>query len=53
MQAVIDFVLAHQLVLAAAVVGVLDLVFALNKDAEANGVLHYLYLLGKKVLGKS
>lgn len=44
MQAVIDFVMAHVAVLSALGVAVLDLVFALNPNAESNGLLHAIYL---------
>lgn len=50
MQAVIQFVLAHEVVLAAVGVAVLDLLFALNPAIKANGLLHWIYgvLVGVK-----
>lgn len=48
MQVIIDFVLAHQVLLSSLVVAVLDLVFALNPNANApDGVLHAVYLFLK------
>lgn len=46
-----NWLLAHQYVLAGAVVAVLDLVFALVPSLEGNGVLHALYLWVKKLVG--
>lgn len=43
LQQILDFWNAHSGMLAAAVVGVLDLLFALNKNWESNGILHWLY----------
>ncbi len=50
MQSVIDFLLAHQVVLAALIVGILDLVIALVPTVESNGIFHMIYLFfkGKK-----
>jgi hypothetical protein len=54
MQAVIDFIVAHQAVLAGLVIGILDLVFALNPNANApDGVLHMIYLLVSKLVTKT
>ena len=49
MQNVIVFIQAHQAVLAAVGVSVLDLIFALNPNAASNGILHWIFLqLGGK-----
>lgn len=50
MSNIVDFVLAHEAVLAGLGVAVLDLVFALNPNASSNGVLHwvFVFLTGKK-----
>lgn len=53
MQAVIDWIVAHQAVVSGSVVGVLDLVFALNSSASSNGVLHWIYLQAQKLSGKT
>jgi len=44
MQSVLDYISAHSAVMSAAAVGVLDLVFALNKSTESNGILHWIYV---------
>lgn len=53
MQAVINFLLGHQAVLAGAIVAILDLVFALVPSAASNGILHWVYLQVAKLAGKS
>lgn len=52
MQLLIDWVLAHQVVLASFVVAVLDLAFALKPDWESSGILHWIWLQVKKIAGK-
>lgn len=50
LQSVLSFVSSHAVVMSAAGVAVLDLIFAVNPAAASNGVLHYIYLkLGGKV----
>jgi hypothetical protein len=44
---IINFVLAHQVVLAGIVVAVLDFAFAMKKGLDANGILHAIYLFAK------
>lgn len=52
MQALLSWVLAHEAVLSGLAVGILDLVFALNPNANApDGALHMLYLWLKKLVG--
>jgi len=46
----ITWITAHQGVVAAAAVGLLDLAFALFPKIEANGILHQLYLWAKSVV---
>lgn len=43
-----SFVSAHQAIIAAAIVGVLDLAMALMPSLSGNGVLHQILLLAKK-----
>lgn len=45
MQAVIQFVLAHEVVLAALGIAVLDLAFALNPSLQSNGLLHWVWTM--------
>lgn len=42
---------AHSAVLGAAIVGLLDLVFALSPSLASNGILHFLMLQAQKLLG--
>lgn len=49
MQGIIDWILAHQIVLAVFIVALLDLAFALAPKLEANGILHQIYLWVKKL----
>lgn len=50
MQVVINWILAHSVILASLGVAVLDLLFALSPNLEANGILHAIYLQLKKLL---
>jgi hypothetical protein len=52
MQSVIDFFVAHQVVLVGAAVALLDLVFALVPGWSANGVLHWVYQQLQSLSGK-
>lgn len=53
MQDVINFILAHQLVIVALVVGLLDFAFAVSPGLESNGILHALYLWLKSLGNKT
>lgn len=44
MQSIVDFVVNHAAVFAGLGVAVLDLIFAINPKADANGGLHWVYL---------
>jgi hypothetical protein len=50
MQAVIDFVMSHQVVLAGVVVAIIDLAMALSPSLASNGILHSVYLFLKKIV---
>lgn len=50
MDQVLAWLLAHQALLAGAIVGVLDLLFALQPNWQANGVLHAVYLWLKSLV---
>lgn len=52
MDSVIQFVTGHEVIVASAVVGILDLVIALNPKAESNGLLHGIYLFCKNIMSK-
>ncbi len=52
MQSVIDFIMAHTVVMAGVLVGVLDFIFAMNKSLEANGILHSIYVFLKNLVTK-
>jgi hypothetical protein len=52
MQVVIDWILAHQVVLAGALVGLLDLLLAINPKLDANGIFHWVYLKLKDLSAK-
>lgn len=52
MDAIIAWVIAHQVVLAVAAVGLLDLVFALVPSWQSNGILHFIYLQIKNLIPK-
>jgi hypothetical protein len=52
MDSVIQFVVSHEVIVAGAVVGILDLVIALNPKAESNGVLHGIYIFCKNIVSK-
>lgn len=43
MQSVLDFVLAHEVLFSTLGIGILDLIFALNPAAAANGILHWVF----------
>jgi hypothetical protein len=45
---ILAWVMGHEVVLGAAVVAVLDLVFAMNSKSASNGALHFLYVLAQK-----
>lgn len=49
MQAIIDFIMGHSVVLAGVGVAILDLVFAMNPKTETNGILHWIYAQLTKV----
>lgn len=50
MESIINFISSHAVVLAAAGVAVLDLIFALLPSVQSNGILHWVYVFLK---GKS
>jgi hypothetical protein len=52
MQAVIDFVMNHSVVMAAALVGILDFIIALAPGLESNGILHGIYSFLKNLASK-
>lgn len=53
MQSIISFIVGHEAVLSGLVVAILDLVFALNPNANApDGLLHSIYLFVQKLTGK-
>lgn len=53
MQTFFDWIVGHQVVLAGVVVAVFDFIFALKKDWESNGILHFFYVGAKKLAGAS
>ncbi len=53
MQTVIDWVLAHQLILSGLIVAVLDFIFAIIPTLQGNGILHSLYMLVKNITAKN
>ena len=53
MQAIIQWVVAHQAVVAGLVVGILDFVFAVSPSLAANGILHQVYLWIASLAGKA
>lgn len=46
-----DWIMAHQVIVGGFLAAVLDFVFALNPNAASNGVLHWIYLLVRKLAG--
>lgn len=50
MASVVQWVLSHQVVLAVALVGLMDLAMALNPKLDANGMFHQVYLWLKALL---
>ncbi len=50
MAAIIAFIMAHQVMMASAAIGVLDLLIALAPGLESNGIFHMIYLLIKGVV---
>lgn len=52
MAQIISFILAHKELEAGIIIAILDLVFALNAKAASNGILHFVYLKAKSLLGK-
>lgn len=53
MQPIIDFIVHNQAVVAGVVVAFLDLVFAVSKNLQANGILHQVYLWLKAMKDKT
>lgn len=49
MQALISWIMVHQAVVAGLVVGILDFVFAVAPNLQANGILHQIYLWVKSI----
>lgn len=50
---IISWIMAHQVVIGGFIVGVLDLLFALNPNTQApDGLLHALYMFAKNLKGK-
>lgn len=47
MSAIVAFIVAHQAIVAAAAVGIADLILAAIPSLQANGILHALYLFLK------
>jgi hypothetical protein len=47
--AAIQFIQAHAVVMSAAVVAILDLIFALIPSVASNGVAHWIYLTLKGI----
>lgn len=47
MDSVTNFLIHYQTALGVAGIGILDFAFALNKNLEANGILHAIYLFLK------
>ena len=50
MSVIIAWIAAHEVLLAGAVVGILDLVFALVPSWQSNGLLHWVYVMLKKMV---
>lgn len=50
MQPVLNWILAHQIILASAIVAVIDLAMALNPKLEGNGLLHQVYVWLKALI---
>lgn len=44
MQVIIDWILAHAVVLTILAVALLDFIFALVPSWESNGIVHFIYL---------
>lgn len=51
METIITWFMAHQVVMGAAVIGALDFVFAIVPSWESNGILHFIYVQAKKLVG--
>lgn len=55
MDQILAYIAAHPLLLSSLgglIVALLDFAFALNDDLKSNGILHFLYLQGQKLLGQ-
>lgn len=50
MSVIIDWVMSHQIVIVSAVIAVADLVFALVPSWQSNGLLHWVYMMLKKLI---
>jgi hypothetical protein len=53
MQQVIQWVVGHQAIVGSLVVGILDFIFAIIPSIDSNGVLHFIYLQAKKLVGQA
>lgn len=51
MSNIIAFLVAHQTAFAAVAVAILDLLFALKPDWESNGILHWILVQAKAIMG--
>lgn len=49
MKDIFTWIVAHQALVSGAVVGVLDLLFALNEKLAGSGILHQIYVMAKGV----
>lgn len=52
MQSVIQFVVSHEVIIAAGAVAALDFLFAINSGLKSNGILHFFYVQAQTLAGK-
>ncbi len=52
MQSVIDFIMAHSVVMAGALVAILDFLFAIIPSIKGNGILDSIYKFLKNLVSK-
>ena len=49
MEQIVSWAMSHQMIIGAAIVGLLDLVFALVPSWQSNGILHWIFVMAKKL----
>lgn len=52
MGSIISFITDHRFVIGGLVAAIIDFAVAINPKVDSNGVIHFIYLLAQKAMGK-